>query len=61
MDDYESDIEREAVKLISIDELKLNKDENILLVLGSEGEGVSRTISKLSNYRIIIPPQMRMD
>ena len=40
----------------SIDELKISQDENIILVLGSEGDGVSKTINKLADYRIMIPP-----
>ena len=37
--------------LIPLDQLKLDhgKKENIILVLGSEGEGVSRTIAKASD------------
>jgi len=45
-----------AEKVISIDELKLKKTENIILVLGSEGEGVSRILSKMADYRVMIPP-----
>jgi len=45
-----------AEKVVSIDELKLKKTENIILVLGSEGEGVSRTLSKLADHRVMIPP-----
>ena len=48
-------------KLIPLDKLKLSKDENILLVFGSEGEGVSRAISRAADHRIVIPPQLRMD
>ena len=31
-----------------------------MLVLGSEGEGVSRTINKLASYKVTIPPAMDM-
>lgn len=48
-------------KVISIEDLKIPKDENIILVLGSEGEGVSRTINKLADYRVMIPPQLSTD
>ena len=44
--------------VISIDELKLKKDDNVILILGSEGSGVSRTISKLADARVMIPPQL---
>jgi tRNA G18 (ribose-2'-O)-methylase SpoU len=50
-----------ANTVISIDELKLKRDDNIILVLGSEGEGVSRSINKLADYRVMIPPQLRKD
>ena len=33
----------------------------MIIVLGSEGEGISRNIAKNSDYRVIIPPQLRMD
>lgn len=44
--------------LISLDQLRLDKGpkENVILVLGSEGEGVSRTISRCSDHRVVIPP-----
>lgn len=45
-----------APLVISIDELKLNPSDNIILVLGSEGEGVSRAINRLADHRIMIPP-----
>lgn len=48
-------------KVISIEDLMLGKEDNIILVLGSEGEGVSRTINKLANHRVVIPPQLSMD
>ena len=50
-----------ANTVISIDELKLKRDDNIILVLGSEGEGVSRSINKLADYRVMIPPQLSKD
>jgi tRNA G18 (ribose-2'-O)-methylase SpoU len=39
----------------------LKADDNIILVLGSEGDGVSKTISKMADARVIIPPQMSMN
>ena len=45
-----------ASQVISIDDLRLNKEDNIILVLGSEGEGVSRSINRLADYRVMIPP-----
>ena len=45
----------------SLADLKLNKTDNILLILGSEGEGVSRTIAKHADHKVVIPPQLQMD
>ena len=39
----------------------MHKDDNVILVLGSEGGGVSRTINKLANHRVMIPPQLSME
>ena len=38
--------------MVSLDELKLERGgrENVILVLGSEGEGVSRTIDKCADH-----------
>ena len=48
----------ESGGLISLDQLRLEngRDENVILVLGSEGEGISRNIARNSDYRVIIPP-----
>ena len=46
--------------MIPLDKLKLSRKDNILLVLGSEGEGVSRTISRLADFKVIIPPKLDM-
>jgi len=46
---------------MSLDQLKLNTDDNVILVLGSEGEGVSRTIARCADHRVVIPPQLRTD
>lgn len=50
-----------APNVISIDELNLKQEENIILVLGSEGEGVSRSINRLADHRVMIPPQLSKD
>ena len=50
-----------APNVISIDELNLKAEDNIILVLGSEGEGVSKSINKLADYRVMIPPQLSKD
>ena len=48
-------------KLLALDQLKLNKQDNIMLVLGSEGEGVSRTISRMADFKVVIPPELQMN
>ena len=50
-----------APNVISIEELKLKTDDNIILVLGSEGEGVSRSINRVADHRVMIPPQLSKD
>jgi tRNA G18 (ribose-2'-O)-methylase SpoU len=39
-----------------LNELEIDKKDNLLLVLGSEGEGVSRTIESLASKKLTIPP-----
>ena len=53
----------EQNSLMPLDQLRLENGpkENVILVLGSEGEGVSRTIARSADYRVVIPPQLRMD
>jgi tRNA G18 (ribose-2'-O)-methylase SpoU len=41
-----------------VNDLNLSKEENIMVILGSEGEGVSRTISRIANDRVYIPPKL---
>lgn len=51
---------KNTAPLTPINELFINKKENLLLVLGSEGEGVSRTINSLASARVTIPPAFEM-
>ena len=51
---------KKTAPLTPINELFINKKENLLLVLGSEGEGVSRTINSLASARVTIPPAFEM-
>lgn len=44
--------------LISLHDLKLNKKDDIILVFGSEGRGVSETITKWATHRVNIPPHL---
>ena len=48
----------EGSPIIPLNDLKIHKDDNIILVFGSEGEGVSRTISSLADSRVFIPPKL---
>ena len=48
-------------KLINVEDLEIPKGKDVLLVLGSEGEGVSRTISRLADKKIILPPSFETD
>ena len=44
---------------ITLQELKLNSDDNIILILGSEGFGVSKDVTNnFVNYNVYIPPRL---
>jgi tRNA G18 (ribose-2'-O)-methylase SpoU len=44
---------------ISLQDLKLNSDDNIILILGSEGFGVSKDLTNnLVNFNVYIPPRL---
>lgn len=46
-------------KNISLQELKLDYNDNTILILGSEGFGVSKDlISSFVNYNVYIPPRL---
>jgi len=46
-------------KTISLNQLKISPEENIILILGSEGFGVSNDVMKsFVNYNIYIPPHL---
>jgi len=47
--------------LTSLTDLNIGAKEDILIILGSEGEGVSRTISVLADDRVTLPPRFNMD
>ena len=61
--DMDEGLNKNTSGLISLDELRLPRGskQNTILILGSEGAGVSRTIAKSADDRVIIPPQLRMD
>jgi len=43
---------------ISLNELKLNNNDNVIVVLGGEASGVSNIIFKVSDYNVFIPPRL---
>ena len=45
-------------EVIPLNDLHLTRIDNILLILGSEGLGVSRAINKAATHRVIIPPTL---
>jgi tRNA(Leu) C34 or U34 (ribose-2'-O)-methylase TrmL len=46
-------------KTISLNQLKISPEENVILILGSEGFGVSNDVMKsFVNYNIYIPPHL---
>ena len=49
-----------AVKkpIIPLSSLEFSKDENLMVVMGSEGEGVSKMISELAFAKVMIPPML---
>ena len=59
-DDYLTVPQQKEQKLIPLDQLKLKRSDNTMLVLGSEGEGVSRTIGRMADYKVVIPPGLQM-
>ena len=48
-------------RLMDLKELSLAPDAKVMLVLGSEGAGVSRVVSALATHHVTIPPQLNMD
>ena len=59
-DDYLTVPQQKEQKLIPLDQLRLKRSDNTMLVLGSEGEGVSRTIGRMADYKVVIPPGLQM-
>lgn len=44
--------------ITAVNDLKIAKDENIIVILGSEGQGVSKTVNLLADHRVFIPPKL---
>lgn len=45
-------------KRISLEEFTVSRDSNVIVVLGSEANGIVSDLSGLSNYNIYIPPKL---
>jgi tRNA G18 (ribose-2'-O)-methylase SpoU len=46
---------------VSITELRLSKDDNVILVLGSEGLGVTTDINNIATHNVYIPPMLNKE
>ena len=46
---------------IELKDLKLSKDDNVIVILGSESAGVSQNLLKSANYQVFIPPTLNKD
>jgi tRNA G18 (ribose-2'-O)-methylase SpoU len=46
---------------ISLTELNLNKNDNAILVLGSEAFGISTNLDEIANYNLYIPPLLNKE
>lgn len=44
--------------IVPLSSLSFPRNDNVMLVLGSEGEGVSNMISELSTAKVMIPPKL---
>jgi tRNA G18 (ribose-2'-O)-methylase SpoU len=46
---------------VSLTELLLNKNDNAILVLGSEAFGISTNLEEIANYNVYIPPLLNKE
>lgn len=53
--------ERKEKNYIPLYKLKLNKRDNIMIILGSEGEGLAHNIQEYSDYNVFIPHSIQTD
>jgi tRNA G18 (ribose-2'-O)-methylase SpoU len=44
-----------------VNELKIEKHSNVLIIFGSEYEGVNQDIFNLPNFNVIIPPNLNVN
>ena len=47
-------------KNIALNELNFSKEDNVIIIFGGEGSGVSNVLAKVSNNNIFIPPELDM-
>lgn len=58
-DDLDSKESNKNFKNVTLKELRLNPEDNVILILGSEGFGVSKEISdKFVSFNVYIPPKL---
>lgn len=59
-EDKNGEVETAGVKkpIVPLSNLEFSRDENLMVVMGSEGEGVSKTISELAYAKVMIPPML---
>lgn len=54
-ENYEHKVES---KNLSLSDLKLASNDNVILVLGSEAAGITYSLNDVSNYNVFIPPSL---
>ena len=52
---YEESVSK---KQIPLHDLRLKKSENIFLIFGSEGSGISKTVENTADQKVFIPPNL---
>jgi tRNA G18 (ribose-2'-O)-methylase SpoU len=48
--------EQSENNLVSLEDLKIDTKRDVLLMFGSEGSGLSHTLSRIANFQVSIPP-----
>ena len=51
----------EVQKPISLNELSLNKNDNVILIFGSEANGITPNLMKYSDFNVFIPPLLNKE
>lgn len=50
------DFGNKNLKILDLQDLKLNKEDNVILVLGAESKGIDSLISTVRSINVNIPP-----